>query len=585
MLDTVLKIGNIYRNSNEGLKHHRYILSLEDQLKREKKLSVNDVKCYIIPVKEKNGEFIFDLDKIEERETNDEDYKNSVYYLNFKETDSDGFPKYLFGDIVVKNADFKITTNYKVKSGNKKTPFELCEKKEIVDSLKGTIIERFRKALKINLKQIDKTLQAHKIVTLCFEFENGKRWHELDNVLELINYKILELFTKPVLDSDNITLYKFLYKTIGNITPNFKESYSYKVKQFKSNDFYNLLYSVNFTEYTFKRLKNIGICALPNLSDKYIEETDNKIIIDKLNLFFKIKTISEKVELEKTVQTKQKTFDNLFETLVDNSFDDKVKFDIILLKPKSGASTPPVDLIEISSIEKSQLKEIHNKIIEVKLLIKQKAKKENENFDISKLQIENSFQLILGGVGEKGSLKYQFHLLKVLPQIYSGTYYQDPTLLPAFVEKVEYNIRNSIGEKDTKHPKFNLLKYKFYLLMEIQKKENLMEKSESYKLGLQLGILARPFAKRWKNPESPIASFEKAYVGNLTKKISSTKELDEFTSFLMEKLSIHEKTEYPFGKAYTDAFQELISIRKRIDVNKYNKHRCALGFFENYYAI
>lgn len=111
-------------------------------------------------------------------------------------------------------------------------------------------------------------------------------------------------------------------------------------------------------------------------------------------------------------------------------------------------------MVEIASIEKSLLVEVNNKINRVKQHLKEqfnqefpKAKKDLE------LYLEDSFLKILSNQ-TKSEKKYQFHLLKVLPLIYTDNYFQDNVILPLFINKVEYNIRNN-GQG------FNTLKYNF----------------------------------------------------------------------------------------------------------------------------
>jgi hypothetical protein len=116
--------------------------------------------------------------------------------------------------------------------------------------------------------------------------------------------------------------------------------------------------------------------------------------------------------------------------------------------------------------------------------------------------------------------------------------------------------------------------------MSIQKKNNLMEitQTKSYELGRNLGIMARQFAA-WRN-DCPIKSFEKSYVGNLSRRISSIDELVKFSGFINEKLVIHERL-YPDVK---NAYLELVGLVKEFKGEKYSKHNCALGFFETYYV-
>lgn len=185
--------------------------------------------------------------------------------------------------------------------------------------------------------------------------------------------------------------------------------------------------------------------------------------------------------------------------------------------------------------------------------------------------IRSSFLKILGDV-TKDKKKFQAHLLKVLPQIYTDSYYTDPILLPAFLEKVEYNIREG-------NQSFSTLKYDLYFLMNIQKNNPLMKitESKSYVLGKNLGIMARQFAA-WRD-DCPIKSFEKSYVGNLSRRTSSIEELVKFAAFINEKLVMHERLFPQVKKAY----EELVDTINNFGKEKYNKYNCSLGFFTSYY--
>jgi hypothetical protein len=165
--------------------------------------------------------------------------------------------------------------------------------------------------------------------------------------------------------------------------------------------------------------------------------------------------------------------------------------------------------------------------------------------------------------------KYTSHLLKILPLIYKNSYYSDDVLLPALIQRTEYGIRNKKGG-------FNTFEKHFYFLTKLQINDTIMEikKSKSYLLGTKLGIMSKPVSYS-------IKSFEKAYVGNLSRRIASLNDVVEFSNYLNEKLMIHQKG-YPSVK---EAAKELVdTLDFFVKDEKYNRHYCALGFFETYYA-
>ena len=100
-----------------------------------------------------------------------------------------------------------------------------------------------------------------------------------------------------------------------------------------------------------------------------------------------------------------------------------------------------------------------------------------------------------------------------------------------------------------------------------------MKKSSSYAAGKLLGQLAQPVS--WE-----IKSFEKNYVGLLSRRISDKPGLVAFANFINQKLAIHERT-YPSLK---EKYIELAGILSEMQNKEYNREYCAFGFFEGYFA-
>jgi hypothetical protein len=363
---------------------------------------------------------------------------------------------------------------------------------------------------------------------------------------------------------------------VGGVTPGFTNKNTFKLRAFDNpDDVWNLMFAIDFAERPLFRIKDIGIVVLPK---------GNNLNADELLSFFKkSKTIegesesevllvnSNEEHFEKEIEI-DSDWDDLFAPFVQNTFDDDVEFDVIFLKPKAGSS-PAVDMVELASIKKSHLKRVHDKIIAVKSALESEFKiafpKGKKPF---RFELKENFLNILTNK-TKGEKKYQFHLLKVLPQIYLDAYYEDPILLPAFIERTEFNIRNEEGFY------YNWFKFNLLFLFKIQKNNPLMEinNSRSYSIGKSLGVMARPFAA-WRD-DCPIKSFEKNYVGNLTRRIAYPEDLVKFSNFLNEKLAIHEK----LFKDQQEASRQLAIELKNMASIKYNKNECALGFFESYF--
>lgn len=578
-LDTVIKIGKFYRQDKYAWKYHDQINSVMkdvDALLKYKDKEGNPIATsfYEVQVRDTGGELIFDWDN--KQQILDEDKKRSLYYLNFKTSKKDTSKRYLLGDIIYscyhnKNNELVESGNYKMQMGRsggeeKKSSFWLGE--DIAGEMNNTFIQKFRTEFRNKAGQIESFFKGQASVVLHFNFE-GKRWLDMEGVVDSIDHFLTLNLVQEHTDKKSVVLEKYLYKTLGGVTPDFKDSARYKNRLFTRDEIISLMYAGKAAESPLLRFGNIGVIALPH-SDRL----DSEMIIN----FFerKKKTVEKQLEEEEIEEENiQCTDDDFFAGLVDNTFDSAMKFDIIFTNIPSSPAGVFSDLIEISNVEKSLLVQIHEDIKLQKRIQQNRAEIEFPGAKIPfSFQIRSSFLKILGDV-TKDKKKYLFHLLKVLPQIYTGTYYEDPLLLPVFLEKVEYNIRES-------KQGFGTLKYDFYFLMSIQKRNGIMNitQTKSYVLGKNLGIMARQFAA-WKE-DCPIKAFEKSYVGNLSRRIVSIDELVKFASFINEKLIMHERSKYNEVRQASEALTETIRC---FGDEKYNKYNCSLGFFESYYEI
>jgi hypothetical protein len=448
-----------------------------------------------------------------------------------------------------------------------------------------TIEQIFNSTSKSNLKKVGlpselsecNETQKRKIfdlnnssVFIHFDFPREKHWYKYEKAMEQLNTKILSEFVDDT--SNGLVLKKTLYKTLcsgdkkNDIQfPSFDDSNKYKSRNFQTDSLQDLFYAIDYTS-----------------NGKLISGTDIKLIILPRGEHLTAEDYDDFLEKRDEAKILAKNKDSN-QTLVDPIFDffsDEEKnitsFDLIFCK-KGGLSSPDSDLIEISGIEKSNLRLIREKIYNISQEINEERnsflKTKKELFPIS---IDYSFREILGNpqtdsktgkVSFKPNPKYQSHLLKVLPLIYKENYYKDDTLLPAFLQNVEYSIR--VGD-----PKFNFLKYDLKFLLKIQntKNDRFMEitSSESYQIGFLLGGMA-------KNLSQEINSFEKNYVGNLTRRIGTLSDFIKLKNEIEQKLIMHDKAKYTFQTSY-DLAQKLKDFKSR-----YDKEECAFGFFENYF--
>ena len=403
-------------------------------------------------------------------------------------------------------------------------------------------------------------------IFIHFSFPNEKHWYQYKNEVEAINKKILSDFVVHTVDG--VVLKKTLYKTLcsgdkeNDIQfPDFSNKNRYKAKLFHSETIQDLFYAIDFAE-NGRTISNTGI----------------KIIILPLGENLAAKDYIEFLEKrdEARIHSNNKgseNMDSIF-SFVNNDNNATTAFDLIFAKPKT--KEPGVDYIEISGVEKSNLRKTMERIKKISSQIYDERKLQfKTEKDLFPFLIEVSFRNILGTIlsdsktGKviiKANPKYQSHLLKILPAIYTDSYYEDLILLPAFIQNVEYSIR--AGDE-----RFSFLKFDLKFLLKIQNTQNdkFMEitNAESYLIGVKLGKLSRPLKKA-------INSFEKNYVGLLTRRVSTKNECIKFYNEINEKLIMHKKT---WGQSSAEIAGELVNLPNA----KYDKEKIAFGFLEGYF--
>lgn len=575
-LDTVIKIGKLYRQSDNSWQFHDQVnWAMKDINNLSKKRDSNDkpiqTTFYELPVVENEMGFEFKIEEISE--IHDEDKRNNIYYLNFKTSKKDAEKRYLIGDIVYssfinKKGEVEENGNYRMPKEKKVSSFYRAE--DVSKTMSNRFIQNFRNEFRAKSTFIEELLKKHPSIVLHFNFQ-GKRWIDFDGIVNSIDNILTEALVVNTEFEEKVALDKYLYKTLGGNSPGFLDTSRYKNRLFEKDEIISLMYAGKAAEKPTIRINSIGIIALPH-SDKLSSKEVVAFFERNKTLIGDEKLIEEEHKEDLMTESENAESDSLFDEIVNNDFDNSVKFDIVFTSIPGSPAGVFYDLIEIPNIEKSLLVKVKNNIVKAKIDIQNQAEEEFPDGKFKpNLDVKNSFLKILGDV-TKDKKKFQMHLLRTLPKIYSDTYYDDIVLLPAFIEKVEYNIRNN-GQA------FSTLKYDFYFLSKIQKNNTIMQitNSQSYAIGQALGKMARPFVA-WRD-DCPIKSFEKSYVGNLTRRISSLDDVTKFADFLNQKLTIHERA----FKTEKDAFLSLVEIMKSFK-ERYNKHYCSLGFFESYYA-
>ena len=597
MLTTLLTIGSILRNQPgaDGIRHHRYVRMAPKPQKGQKLVR------YEIRV---DNAMQFDLNDLIPLENENE--FASLLYLNFKTSDADSMKKYIFGDICRSSLYKPQSDTYVLTEANflEADPTSgaamfklnsLNRGEQDAETISNERINAFRACLR---KQIDTLLEifdSQKSVYLNFRFgDERKQWYEMDDEFSSINTFLMAQFTKKLAPSEWI-LTKSLHKTLDSSKaglPHFLENSIYKSWLIDSEEtFFNLLYAIDYSQKGMITKGDVKIVVLPRSEQ---EVGTSRISASELLDFFGASSI-------KTISAEEGKIIDEREALTDNEDKDEetpakteereitlpyqraanlnniTQFDFVFSKVSSSPSTPDVDVIELSGISKSRIGELDHQIKEIASTL---YRARQERFEakqvklvkpLSNFNVLRSLNNIFAELG-KDKKKFSSHILKILPQIYCGSYIQDDVLLPTFIATTERNLRDG-------SPNYDYLLFDQLFLWSLQdtnrEGETMTDKirqSKSYQAGLLLGKMARPL-------RVAINSFEKNYVGLLSRRISSIDDTVAFANFIDEKLIMHSKV-YPDLRT---ASRDLAILLTEFG-ETYNREYCAFGFFESYFA-
>ena len=636
-LDTVLKIGNILRNSKEKMSFSKNIVSCP---KDEKGCWPF---CLCLPV-DKDFNIIFDKASIVP-----ENKRNSLFYLKYITSNNDKSFKYIYGDIYYsvkgtlgKNgsinepkecgyyrlaasksgSSFNIgtATCKEIYSSPDFSPEEIKEFKQIRTGLAKelTLIERILKYAPAiikyfenenvssfkeyienedNLKNIcctinkenNKKLKEAKSdeellllnsasIFLHFSYEDGngneKSWYDFSNTLELV---IREMQKKYVDDKnkERLVLKKSLWPTIcsgddkNDIQfPNFDLENRYKTRVFTESEIEDLFYGDEYAKKNGKKISDSKYKLIVLPCGDNLKAEDLKLFQEKRN--------------EPAIVSANEYKDDLISSILEDS-STFTSFDFIFAK-KERTKANDTYLMEISNITLSALNRVNkrnkeiadkvyaerNKEIKIDKLERNKEKKEDYS------PICNSFRNLLGNVQMNNttgkaeivaSKKYESHILKVIPLIYKEDYYNDPYLLHSFVTNVESATRLGDGSFWCKILKYDLM---FILSIQNNKQNKFMEitNSCSFKLGFKIGKMAKPLRF--------IGSFEKNYVGLLSRRVSTKEDCIRFVTDLCQKLVMHDSV---WSVMSAEVFDDLAKLPE----DKYDKDELSFGFLDGYF--
>ena len=413
-------------------------------------------------------------------------------------------------------------------------------------------------------------------IFLHFSYEDGnghtRNWYDFSKTFELVTRKMLDEYVAKT--KGGLVLNKNLWHTIcsgdkkNDIQfPNFDLENRYKTRGFTESDIEDLFYGVTYAK-----------------KGKMIPGSEYKLIVlpfgmnlnaDDLKLFI------EKKNESSIISSNEYSDDLISSALASNST--FTSFDFIFVN--NGGTKPDTDLIEISNITRSTLNcvDSRNKSIahqvyaernnEMKL---DKLERNNEKKEDYSLSICKSFRNLLGDVQMNtmgkvkiaASKKYESHILKVLPLIYKGDYYNDPSLLHSFITNVESAIRIGGGLFW-----YVILKYDLMFILSIQnnKQNKYMEitNSASFKLGVKIGKMAKPLKKA-------IGSFEKNYVGLLSRRVSTKEDCIRFVTDISQKLVMHDSV-------WSAMCAEVCGDLANISEPEYDKDELSFGFLDGYF--
>ena len=630
-LDTVLKIGNILRNSKDKMNFPNAVVSCREDNKGCWPF------CLSLPV-DKDFNVIFD--KVSEVPEN---RRNSLYYLMYITSNNDRVCRYIYGDIyysvkgtLSKNGSInkpKEDGYYRLGESQNKTSFnngndkyeKICSSsdfspegiKEFQQIRTGfakekTLIERILKYAPAiiryfekgnvssfkeyienednlkdicctinkenNKKELKKSGEAKSeeellrlnsaSIFLHFSYEdsngNEKSWYDFSKTFELVirnmQYEYVDGKNK-----ERFVLKKSLWPTIcsgdkkNDIQfPNFDLENRYKTRVFTESEIEDLFYGVTYGEKNGKKISDSEYKLIVLPCGDNLKAKDLKLFQEKRN--------------EPAIVSANEYKDDLISSIlgVSSTF---TSFDFIFVK--NGGTKPDTYLIELSNIARSNLNRVTSRICKKAYQVYAGRNKEIK-VDMSLSICCKSFSNLLGDVqldstGKvkiAASKKYESHILKVLPLIYKGDYYNDPSLLHSFVTNVESAIRLGGGQFW-----YEILKYDLMFILSIQnnKQNKFMEiiNSASFMLGVKIGKMAKPLKKA-------IGSFEKNYVGLLSRRVSTKDDCIRFISDISQKLVMHDGM-------WATMCAEVCDDLANLSESEYDKDELSFGFLDGYF--
>jgi hypothetical protein len=404
----------------------------------------------------------------------------------------------------------------------------------------------------------------------------GEHWYEQESAMQAIDQQFVSKFAERFKKGgyEGAVLQKYLYKAMSSPEsslqiPNFDSENQHRIRLFSENELMNLFYAINMAKQAKFRSSDVKVVVLPRGEDMSADDVTR--FMQSAKSLEEAEEQEEEFRADATNESGQH-IDDLLDSILADATKDIVEFDLIFSEADSRGQD--ADLVELSGVSRSFLQRVRERIGRIRRSVEAEYRGAVGR-ELEDLTIYRAFRALLSGVGQDQP-RYQRHLYRMLPKIYTETYYQDPLLLPSLVDQAEKEVRDGDFPKAT----FNRLNHYFRFLTRIQNTKpegkHLMQITESrdYQLGRPLGVMARPL--RWR-----IKSFEKNYIGNLRRRIATIDDLIEFKNEIEEMLVRQEVAQMT---SVDEARQELAEHFDSMKENaRLDKNRCALGFFESYF--
>ena len=319
----------------------------------------------------------------------------------------------------------------------------------------------------------------------------GEHWYEQESAMQAIDQQFVSKFAESVSkgEHDGAVLKKYIYKTMipGHQLPEFDPQNQHRVRLFSQDELMDLFYAIDMAKTSKFRSADVKVVVLPRGKNMSAE--------DVTRFMQGAQSLEEVAEQERefrgdTIHDEEATVDQVLDAALSDAPEPILEFDLVFSEADSRGQD--ADLVELSGVSRSFLEKVRQQIKEARDKV-QSEYEQKMGRELDSLNVYQAFRGLLSGVGQDQP-RYQRHLYRMLPKIYTETYHRDPLLLPSLIEQTEKAVRDS----EAPYFEFNRLHHYFRFLVHLQTSNPIMQIREStgYKLGKPLGVMARPLRSR-----------------------------------------------------------------------------------------